>query len=50
MGLPHMIEHMIFNGSTNNPGETEFRDFVKMNGGEVYAETEMEHSGYSLYD
>ncbi|KAF3540299.1 hypothetical protein F2Q69_00024795 [Brassica cretica] len=48
MGLVHMIEHMIFNGSTNNPGKTEFRDFVKMNGGEVYADTEMEHPGYSF--
>ncbi|CAF1920770.1 unnamed protein product [Brassica napus] len=60
MGIAHLIEHMLLRGSTENPGENndascfcfinifQFRSFVKMNGGRVFAVTDMEHSGFSF--
>ncbi|KAF2587742.1 hypothetical protein F2Q68_00046769 [Brassica cretica] len=49
MGIAHLIEHMLLRGSTENPGENnDFRSFVKMNGGRVFAVTDMEHSGFSF--
>lgn len=47
-GLAHLIEHMVFSGSTIDGGENDFKDFVGMHGGDVFANTEPEYMGFSF--
>ncbi|KAJ0232294.1 Peptidase M16 [Hirschfeldia incana] len=47
-GLAHLIEHMIFCGSTSNDGVNDFKEFVGMHGGDVFAKTEPEYMGFAF--
>lgn len=47
-GLAHLIEHMVFSGSTIDGGENDFKDFLGMHGGDVFANTEPEYMGFSF--
>ncbi|VVB13841.1 unnamed protein product [Arabis nemorensis] len=48
-GLAHLFEHVLFLGSQAYPGLNEFNDFVHQHGGEVAAETKLDHSIFSMH-
>ena len=47
-GLAHFLEHMLFMGSEKYPGENEYADFIKNNGGYDNAFTSMTDTNYYL--
>ena len=45
-GLAHFLEHMLFMGSAQFPGENEWEDYLARNGGYSNASTDAEHTNY----
>eukprot|EP00892_Ulva_mutabilis_P011819 jgi/Ulvmu1/9009/UM005_0100.1 len=47
-GLSHYLEHMLFMGSAEFPGESEYTDYLAQHAGTSNAYTEAEHTNYHL--
>ena len=48
MGVAHFLEHMLFQGTEKYPGENEYSEFIKNNGGYDNAFTSLTDTNYHL--
>ena len=47
-GVAHFLEHMLFMGTTKYPSENEYSEFIKNNGGNENAWTDLDNTNYQF--